>query len=416
MSPTRPLTPADHARIRRQLVLIPAYVWLVYNATVLIENLPKVEPIRDFATFYTQALIARTHNLAALYDRDAQAAILKSVIPSSTLRFPPVYGPQVSVFFSPLAWLSYTAALRVWLLVTIAVYAACSYAVYKTCPRLRDRRAMVIVLLAAAPALHFDLGFAQASAIGLVCVTAGFLALRAGRPFLAGLAIGSLAYKPPLGLAAAVVFVGAGEWWVVLGAAVAAAAQIGVGVLFYGASVLPPYFDALTRIPSVAADMEPFTYHIHSWRGFFDLLGLPAPVALAAYVVASLATLAAALVCWRRRGPLPVRYSVFLIATILVDPHMYVYDFVLLTPALLLLWDWAIGEPARGLGDGFPALPSGRLRQQPFPVAMEWLLYFCYFSPLFGAVAALVRIQLSVLALTLLILMLLRAPQPPVPV
>ena len=273
---------------------------------------------------------------------------------------------------------------------------------------------MVIVLLAAAPALHFDLGFAQASAIGLVCVTVGFLALRAGRPFLAGLAIGSLAYKPPLGLAAAAVFVGAGEWWIVLGAALAAFGQVGAGVLFYGPAVLLPYFHALTRIPSVAAEMEPFTYHIHSWRGFFELLRLPAPIAFAAYVIASLGTLAAALVCWRRRGPLAVRYSVFVIATILVDPHMYVYDFLLLTPALLLLWDWLLGQSTRPVGDLLPWMPR-RLRRQPFPRAVEWLLYFCYFSPLFGAVAALIRIQLSVLALSLLGLTVASVSTPPIP-
>jgi Glycosyltransferase family 87 len=407
MSPTRELTPAEHARIRRQLVLIPAYVWLVYSARVLIENLPKVEPIRDFASFYTQALIARAHNLPALYDRDAQAAILRSVIPSSTMRFPPVYGPQVSIFFSPLAWLPYATALHVWLVVTLAAYAGCSYAVYRACPRLHDRRAMVFVLLTAAPALYFDLGFGQASAIGLVCVTAGFLALRSGRPFLAGLSIGSLAYKPPLGLAAAVVLVGAGEWWIVLGAAVAAISQIGVGVLYYGPNVLLPYFHALMRIPTVAAEMEPFAYQVHAWRGFFDLLALPAPIALAAWGVASAATLAAALVCWRRRGPLAIRYSVFLVATILVDPHMYVYDFVLLTPALLLLWDWTLGEPERPVADALPAWPVGVLRRRSFPASMKWLLYFCYFSPLFGAVADLVRIQFSVLALALLVSVLL---------
>jgi hypothetical protein len=398
----RELTPATHARIRLQLVLLPVYAWLFYGWMLLLVRPPQHRPVGDFAHFYTQGAVAFERNAHALYDRDEQAAIMTRLLPGTDLRFPTVYGPQVSVFFMPLTRIPYFGAVYAWLAFTLLAYAACGYALWRVCPRLRDRPWTIVVLLVAAPALHFVLSFEQVSALGLVCVTAAYLALRNDRLFLAGLAIGSLAYKPPLGLAAAAIFVLAGEWRIVVGAVTAAAAQLAIGCLYWGPSILRGYLAALLRLRDVALDMEPFRNHMHSWRAFFDLLGLPSRLALAAYVVASVFTLFVALRCWRARGPLALRYSVFLFATVLVDPHLYAYDLVLLIPAFLLLWDWSLAERDRPISEVFPRLPLGGLRRRSFNQLFQWLLYFCYFSPLFSMLATAARLQVSVLALSLL--------------
>jgi hypothetical protein len=292
----------------------------------------------------------------------------------------------MAVFFGPLARLPYIPAMLVWMAVTLLLYVACGYALWKACPRLRDRRAATALLLLAAPALHFALTFAQISALALVCVTIAFFALRANRPVVAGIAIGSLAYKPQLGLAFAFVFIAAAEWRIVLGAAIGASFQVAVASAFWSVAVLRDYARALVRlVPAIPTEFEPFRFQMHSWLSFFDLLGLPQRVALAAYAVAALIVLVIALACWRARGPLALRYSALLIATVLVDPHMYVYDLVVLTPAFFLLADWALGANNH---------------------VLLGLLYFVYFSPLFSTLAQTSGIQLSVPALSLLALVL----------
>jgi hypothetical protein len=391
------LTPEQHARIRWQLVLIPVYIWLAYGWARVLEQIPNLEPIRDFMHFYVQGVVAREHNAAALYDMAAMGRMVPRLVPlAHESTYPPVYGPQVSVFFLPFAWLSYHEARNLWVLISCAIYALCCYAIWRVCPRLHDRPRRTLVLLVAAPGLHYMLGFVQVSAIALACFTAAFLALRANRPFLAGLAIGSLIYKPPLGIAAAVVFVAAGEWRVVAGAAIAAIAQIAIGCAYWGPSIMGPYVAALTRIPDVAYGMEPYRYHMHSWRAFFDLLQLPPRIALAAYAIAALGTLAIAVAFWRpstgsgqgpstgsgpgSRAPLVLRYAVLLLASVLVDPHLYAYDLVVLVPVYMLLWDWSIEQ-----GD------TASTRR------FQWLLYACYFSPLFASAADVSRVQPSVL-------------------
>ena len=170
------LTPQQHARIRRQLALIPVYLWLAYGWTDLLLHLPKGVPgsdgpvTRDFVQFYVPGTLANERNARALYDIDAWPAIVARLVPDgSSARYPPVYGPQISVFFSPLARLPYITAMLAWMAFTLLAYVTCGHLLWKASPRLHDRRWTITLLLLAAPALHYALTFAQISAIALLC-------------------------------------------------------------------------------------------------------------------------------------------------------------------------------------------------------------------------------------------------------
>ncbi len=410
----RDLTPRAHARIRLHLALIPAYICLVWGWADLFSRLPvgpgsEVHRVRDFAAIaYIPGAIANQGDASALYDSDRRAAMLASLVPNvPPVRYPPFYGPQMSVLFSPLARLPYEWALAAWMAITVAVYLACAYAIWKTCPRLQDRAGPVLVLLLADPTLYYTVSFTQISALALVCVTGAFFALRADRPVLAGAFLGSLIYKPSLGVAVGVVFLWGlatpklardaderrRDWRMTLGAVVGAAAQLAVGALFWGPAIIGDYMRAQIRLIPDMRD-EFYIHHLHSWRGFFEILGLPNAVAQTGYAIAAVLVLGLAARCWRSAAPLQVRYALLLIATVLVNPHGYVYDAIILMPAFLLLWDWA--ETTR----------------EAFAVKFEWLMYFCYLSPLFAIVALVAHVQLSVPALTLLALAAGRVAMP----
>jgi hypothetical protein len=404
----RALTPAQHARIRLHLALIPVYLALVWGWTDLARRLPvgpgsEAYRARDFAAIaYIPGAIANRGDATALYDFDRRTAMLAALLEREALerrslgeggsaerqtpRYPPFYGPQISVLFSPLARLPYEWALVVWMGITIAVYLACGYAMWRACPRLHDRAAAVGVLLLADATLFYTLSFVQISAIALVCVTGAFFALRADRTFLAGVFIGNLIYKPSLGVAFGVVLICAAvmereasaERRTVLGAIVGALGQVAIGALFWGPSIVSEYVRTQIRLLPEMRD-EFYIHHLHSWRGFFEILGLPNAVAQIGYVVAAAIVLTIAIRAWRSPAPLGVRYAVLLIVTVLVNPHGYVYDSIILMPAYLLLWNAYEGR-------------------RP----IEWLLYFCYLSPFFTIVALVARLQPSVPALTLL--------------
>jgi hypothetical protein len=103
--------------------------------------------------------------------------------------------------------------------------------------------------------------------------------------------------------------------------------------------------------------------------------------------------LGATIALWKRGSgvPLAMRFSALLLATVLVSPHLTVYDLVILAPAILMLADWLIGQSGgqtvRGIGT---------------------LLYLVYVLPLLGPITRWTHVQLSVVAMSALLLAMWR--------
>jgi len=231
----------------------------------------------DFLHFYTLGALALEHRGSDLYDMTAQSALIEQRVPGvGRMFFVPLYGPQMSLLFAPLAALPYTVALAIWLTGNALLYALCCYAIWRSCPNLRSDGWLVFLLAFAYPAFFHLMAWGQTSALILACFTAAYLVLRSGHKFSAGLAIGCLMVKPQLGLAAAFVFVLAGEWKVVSGAVLSAAAQLSVGWAYYGTSVMRKYFDRLAHARDVMPQLEPRLYQTHSLRAFWTM-ALPWP-------------------------------------------------------------------------------------------------------------------------------------------
>jgi hypothetical protein len=70
-----------------------------------------------------------------------------------------------------------------------------------------------------------------------------------------------------------------------------------------------------------------------------------------------------------------LQFSLLLLATVLLNPHMYGYDLVIMAPAMLLLANWAI---ERG--------------ERPARLLKPWMAA-AYLAPLAAPLAALTRVQ-----------------------
>jgi len=348
----------------------------------------------DFLHLYTLGSLAAAHRGSDLYDMNAQAALAAQRVPEAAgIRYLPLYPPQVSIFFAPLAHFSYGWALVVWWSCSVAVYGACCYVVWRSCPNLRERGGTVAPLAVAFPAFFHLIAWGQTSAVALACFTLMFFLLRDRREFLAGLALGCLIFKPQLGLAAAVVFVSLGAWRTVLGAAVSAAAQLSVGMFYYGTGPLRQWFSTLRNVQNMLPLLEPKLYQTHSLRTFWSMVLPWAGASFILYVVSAALVLSLTIACWKRGSavPLALRYSVLLLASVLVAPHLTVYDLVILAPAFILLADWLVEQPVT-----------------PSTWWMGTLLYFIYMLPLLGPFARWTHVQLSVVAMAAAVFLLWR--------
>jgi alpha-1,2-mannosyltransferase len=377
-------------RIRVHGLLLAVSLWTVYAVDMSTPGLLDRNSLvkgTDFLYFYTLGRLALDDRGDLLYDMRAQAELAREFVANApNSLYVPLYGPQVSLFFVPLARLPYGYALAAWLAVNVLIYAFCCFAVWKTCPGLQKYRGTGLILAIAFPGFFHLLAWGQTSGLALLCFTLAYLALRRDHTLLAGLAIGSLIFKPQLGLAAAVVFVCAREWKVIAGTAVAASIQLAAAWIHYGTTVMPTYLHALTHVQEVLPLLEPRLYQTHSFRFLWSLL-LPWPrLALGLYAVSAVAILVLTVRVWRSRSALSVRFSALLLATVLVSPHLTVYDLIILAPAFLLLGDWAVAH-----------------HEQLFALRIRQLLYLCYPLFLVGPLTRMTHLQLSVLAMTALL-------------
>lgn len=379
-------------RIRTHGLLLAICLWTVYAIDMSTPGLRDRNGLikgTDFLHFYTLGNIAQQKRGDLLYNVQAQAAFLKKLVPEAAGNiYVALYGPQVSLLFAPFARWSYPVALTLWLLLNAVIYGMCCYLVWINCPNLRAEPWTVLIAALAFPGFFHLILWGQTSGLALLCFTLAFLALGKNRPFLAGLAIGSLIFKPQLGLAATIIFLCAREWKLIAAALLAALAQLSVGWFYYGTPVAKEYLNALRHVGAVMGMLEPRPYQMHSLRAFWSLLIPWKSLGFALYALTAAAIVALAVRCWRSTASLGLRYSALTLATVLVAPHLTVYDLLILAPALLLMADWAVGDTER------------------FASVMSFLLYLCYPLFLLGPLARITHLQLSVIAMTGLLLLI----------
>jgi len=340
----------------------------------------------DFLHFYTLGSLALAHRGADLYNLQAQSALSAQRVPQAAgIVYLPLYPPQVSLFFAPLAHLNYGSALLVWLCFSSLIYFLCCYSVWRSCLNLRSHSLTVLILALAFPAFWHLIAWGQTSALALACFTLAYFALRVQREFLAGLALGCLIFKPQFGIAATIVFVLTLRWRVIAGALLSSAAQLTAACLYYGPGPLRDWMRTLLNLPNLLPLLEPRAYQTHSLRTFWTMLIPWRPTSLALYLVTGLLVAALTIQCWRSILLLPLRYSALLLATVLLAPHLTVYDLVILTPAFLLLSDWVVAQ-----------------HEDRITTTLKLLLYLAFALPLLGPLAHWTHVQLSVLVMAIL--------------
>jgi len=377
-------------RLRAHGLILALCLWTVYiwnmSTPGLLDRAGNLKGT-DFLHFYTLGSLAFAHRGADLYNLAAQSTLAAQRVPAAAgLRYLPLYPPQVSMFFAPFALVSYSRALILWLTLSVLIYSLCCYSVWRSCPHLRDEKQTVLVLALAFPAFWHLIAWGQTSALALACFTLAFFALRSEREFLAGLAFGCLIFKPQLALAAAIVFLLTLRWKVIVGALLAAAAQLAATWLYYGPGALRDWIHTLLNIPRVLPLLEPRPYQTHSLRTFWSML-IPWPAAsLALYLITALVVSALTVACWRSSSQLSLRYSALLLASVLLAPHLTVYDLVILAPAFLLLSDWILAHSDHAATS-----------------TLALFLYLAFALPLLSPLARWTHLQLSVPVFTALL-------------
>jgi glycosyl transferase family 87 len=382
------------SRVRAQALLLALCLWGVcvidFATPGLFDRAGNIK-FQDFLPSYISARLIAQGRAAELYSEQVAANAIQALIGQpSRVRLPNLYGPQVGLLFVPLARFSFPIAARIWVATSLFIYFGCIYVIWKSCPNLRPRASTVAICAIAFPPLFHFFVRGQTSALALACFTAAYFAFRADRKWLAGFALGFLFFKPQFLVAIPIVLLLARAWKEFLGLVVSASAQFALAKISFGPVVMHAYFDALRNFSRGGVELSLAPIQMHSLRSFWTLL-IPQPeLALTFYVLSSVVVIALAASVWKSPAPLAIRFSALTLAAVLVNPHLFVYDLLVLAPALLLLVDWTL------------------IHEQSATSGLRLLLYFAYVLPLFGPLSRWTHVQLSVPSFVAVLWVLLR--------
>jgi alpha-1,2-mannosyltransferase len=388
-------------RIRAHLTILAACLWGVCAIDyATLGNYDRGGNIKfqDFLSFYISGRLIAEGRTAELYNESFRRREMLAIVgPSDQTRptwfhptmgspwnvyIPNLYGPQVALLFTPLARFSFLTGAAAWTSLNLLIYFASIFTVWRVCPELRGHGNITALAAIAFPPLFHFFVRGQLSVLVLVCFTAAFLAFRAHHLWLTGAAFGLLAFKPQFLVAIPLVFVLARAWKSLGGLIVSAAAQLVFADICLGPGTLHSYLEMLRRASSwiEVAELQLAPTQMHSLRAFWALL-VPLPyIPLILYLVSSAFIVGGAAVIWKSQLPAGLRFCALTLAGVLVNPHLFVYDLLLLAPSLLLMVDWILAN------ENHAANPLLRV-----------LTYLAFLLPLFGPLARWTHVQASVL-------------------
>lgn len=294
----------------------------------------------DFANVYVAGLTSHSGNPAEIWDprihyRDQDTFFGKDL----DAYFAWLYPPFFLFLASALAFLPYLWALAVWQAASFATYLL---ALRKIAGHIRSWWLPAISF----PAIYVNLthghnGFLSATLIGM-----GLYFLDK-RPWLAGVFIGMLAYKPQFGLLIPLALLAGQHYRTIGSAGLTVVALSAASTLAYGPDIWPAFFESLTYTRQVFLEQgDTGFFKIQSC--FSALMNVTGNL-MFSYIVHGLlavAVLGVVLLAFVRKVALEDRAALLITGSLLATPYLFDYDLIILAPALAFL-------AARGLRDGF---------------------------------------------------------------
>ncbi|QUD86753.1 glycosyltransferase family 87 protein [Phenylobacterium montanum] len=333
----------DYARLWLGVSLVIAVVWVALSHGGVDRAGHALGT--DFTSFWTASQMALHGQAQAVYDPAlngphhlAEIRLFGRDVGYFAFYYPPVF----LLLCLPLALLPYMASLALWLGVTGLAYARVVRSFLGDAAR-QGRIGWVAIL--AFPAVLANAGHGQNAFLSAALFGGGVLLLDR-RPVLAGVLLGSLVFKPHLGLVIPIALLAGGRWRSILGAAAAVIGLCLASFAVFGAGVWRAF---LAASPAARAALEQNLVGYEKMASVFAAVRLlhgGVGLAYAIQALAALAVCAALVLAQRKVFRAPAEGPAMICAALLASPFLLDYDLVLL--AIPLAW-----LAAEGLKTGF---------------------------------------------------------------
>ncbi|WP_265530199.1 glycosyltransferase family 87 protein [Sphingomicrobium marinum] len=284
----------------------------------------------DFSQVYAAGQMVWAGNAPDVWNWTAHGLVQQALHGSTSVD---LYGwhypPPFLLIAAPLALLPYWAALIVWQAVTLGAFALLARAAI-------DRKDWWLWVIGA-PVIficigHGHNGFLTAALFG------GAMLLLEKRPWVAGLLIGALVYKPHFALLLPLLLLVMKAWRTIAGAAISSLGLIAITLMIWGWPVWQAFIDSLdlTRTVILEEGRTGF-FKIMSAFAWVRMWGGSVPLAYAAQAVVTLIAIGTTLWLATKNRP-DLTKAAAATAALLATPYLLDYDLVLLLVATFFLW------------------------------------------------------------------------------
>ncbi len=284
----------------------------------------------DFAAVYAAGTLARDGTPERAYDLLALLTQERDLFGQETALFTWNYPPYFLKIAEWFAALPYLAALGVWQALTLGLFL---FSAHQILP-LR----IIAPLVLAFPGTFTNLGHGQTgfAVAGLLLLGATQLAKR---PYLAGVALSLLIFKPHFAFALPLALLAGGHWRAILSGAATFLSLTALTFLAYGASVWQAFLTHLTQTQNQALEYSDTGFEkLQSTFAAIRLMGGSVSFAYAAQITISIVMMAGVMWIWAQRDlDRRIQFAALLVASLAAAPYSFDYDMMLLGAALLCM-------------------------------------------------------------------------------
>jgi alpha-1,2-mannosyltransferase len=281
----------------------------------------------DFSNVYAAGTLVWQGRPAEAYEPARQHAAEKAVFGGREV---PFYGWPYPPFFFAIAVLvaavPYAWGLAIWLAASFAAYLAAIRAILP--------RPETLLIAAAFPAVFVNIGHGQ-NAFLTTALLGGALHWLDRRPWIAGVLIGLLAYKPQFGVLIPIALLAGGRWTTIGAAVATVAALLAISFVTLGGGVWHAFADSMSFMQTVV--LEPGGIGWEKLQSAFSAARMWGASVHAAYTVQiALALMLAASLAWlwQSDAAFELKAAGLATASLLATPYVLDYDLVVLSVAI----------------------------------------------------------------------------------
>ena len=332
----------------------------------------------DFSNVYAAGMLTWQGRPADAYDPALQHAAEKAVfggreVPFFGWHYPPFFfAVAFAVAAFPYAW-----GLAIWLAASLAAYLAAMRAILP--------RPETLLIAFAFPAVFVNIGHGQNGFL-TAALLGGALHLLDRRPWLAGVLIGCLAYKPQFGVLIPIALLAGGRWHTIGAAAATVVALLAISFAMLGGGVWHAFADSMNFTQTVVLEQGGTGWEkIQSVFSAVRMWGADVHTAYAVQIALALMLAASLAWLWHSDAAFELKASALATGSLLATPYVLDYDLVVLAVAIaffarhglrrgfrdyeisLLAAAWIVPLVSRGIA-GVTGIPLGLLALLTFYV------------------------------------------------